>query len=56
MTSWLVSSEVSVSPYALTSLIPGIAANHRCVSSFFTASPVTDTYRRSGSSRGWRSR
>ena len=30
MTSWLVSSEVSVSPYALTSLISGWAANQRC--------------------------
>src|SRR2546423_15281020 len=51
MTSWFVSSEVSVSPYALTSLIPGWAANQRCVSSFLSASPVTDTYRRSGSAR-----
>ena len=56
MTSWLVSSEVSVSPYALTSLIPGLAANQRWASSLFSASPVTDTYRRSGSSRGFWSR
>ena len=37
-----MSSEVSVSPYALTSLISGSAANQRCVSFFFSASPVTD--------------
>src|SRR5262245_18011129 len=44
ITSWLVSSEVSVSPYVLTSLTCGSAANQRCTSSFFTASPVTDTH------------
>src|SRR5947209_4682275 len=50
MTSWLVSSDVSVSPYALTSLIAGKARNQRCTNSFFSASPVTETNRRSGSS------
>ena len=33
ITSWLVSSEVSVSPYAFTSLICGCEANQRCASS-----------------------
>ena len=52
MTSWLVSSEVSVSPYALTSLIDGLTVNQRRASSAFSASPVTDTHFRSGSSQG----